>query len=58
MDSFAYMSMVSRIAHYEEIARRMAKEARIERKKSPAPVKLAVAPRPGQLVDLPETQSA
>ena len=58
MDSFTYMSIVSRIAHYEEIARRMAKEARVARKQTPAPVKLAVAPRPGQLVDLPETQSA
>jgi hypothetical protein len=58
MDGFAYMSIVSRIEHYEQIARKVAGERRNAGEVEEKVAKLAVAGRPGEPVRLPEEKSA
>jgi hypothetical protein len=58
MDGFVYMSLVSRLEHYDQIAREMVRERRnVERKEQEA-VRLVMAVRPVEPVRLPEEKSA
>ena len=58
MSGFEFMSMVSRIEHYEQIARKMARGRRPSELAEKTPVKLAMAGRPGDPVRLPDEKSA
>ena len=58
MDGFTYMNMVSRIEHYEQIARRMVRERRNVEQKDRKAVKPVMAARLVEPVRLPEKKSA
>jgi hypothetical protein len=58
MDGFAYVSMVSRLEHYEQIARKVARERRNVEPKEQEAVRLVKALRPVEPVRLPEKKSA
>jgi phosphatidylserine decarboxylase len=58
MDGFILMSIASRIEHYAQTARRMAREVRREKRKVRPKVQLSVAPCTGDLIALPESRSA
>lgn len=58
MDGFAYMSILSRIEHYEQIARKIASERRNVEPRKRHTARVVMAVRSMDPVRLPERKSA